>query len=89
MKSNVDLHLSMGATIIAAPDELGGSICTGDKAIALKLCRNVTIRDITIYRGGHFAIIATGCENGAIDNVKIDTNRDGIDIDCCKFFTIR
>ena len=35
----------------------GGSIGTGDKAIALKLCRNVTIRDITIYRGGHFAII--------------------------------
>lgn len=130
MKSNVDLHLSMGATIIAAPDELkvydeseefggpeyqdgghtyfhnsliwaegqknisitgfgtidgdgltkrdtehlgealGGSIGTGDKAIALKLCRNITIRDITIYRGGHFAIIATGCENGAIDNVN-------------------
>jgi len=34
----------------------GGSIGTGDKAIALKLCRQVTIRDITIYRGGHFGI---------------------------------
>ncbi len=66
----------------------GGSIGTGDKAIALKQCRNVTIRDITIYRGGHFAIIATGCEIGTIDNVVIDTNRDGIDIDCCKYFTI-
>lgn len=48
----------------------GGCIGTGDKAIALKLCCNITIRDITIYRGGHFAIIATGCENGAIDNVN-------------------
>lgn len=66
----------------------GGSIGTGDKAIALKLCRNVTIRDITIYRGGHFAIIVTGCEIGTIDNVTIDTNRDGIDIDCCKYITV-
>ena len=66
----------------------GGSIGTGDKAIALKLCRNVTIRDITIYRGGHFAIITTGCDIGTIDNVTIDTNRDGIDIDCCKYMTI-
>ena len=66
----------------------GGSIGTGDKAIALKLCRNVTIRDITIFRGGHFAIITTGCDIGTIDNVTIDTNRDGIDIDCCKYFTV-
>ena len=66
----------------------GGSIGTGDKAIALKLCRNVTIQDITIYRGGHFAIITTGCDIGTIDNVTIDTNRDGIDIDCCKYFTV-
>ena len=148
MKSNVDLHLTAGARILAAPASMkaydesevfgapeyqdgghtyfhnsliwaegqqnvsitgrgmidgegltkkdtekagnvqGGSIGTGDKAIALKLCRNVTIRDITIYRGGHFAIIVTGCEIGTIDNVTIDTNRDGIDIDCCKYFTV-
>ena len=66
----------------------GGSIGTGDKAIALKHCRHVTIRDITIFRGGHFAIITTGCDIGTIDNVTIDTNRDGIDIDCCKYFTV-
>ena len=148
MQDNVDLHLSFGATILAAPPEmraydeseyfggpeyqdgghtyfhnsliwaegrkgisitgfgiidgdgltkkdtedngaaLGGSIGTGDKSIAFKNCRNVTIRDITIYRGGHFAIILTGCDLGTIDNVTIDTNRDGIDIDCCKFFTV-
>ncbi|MBR1490953.1 MAG: right-handed parallel beta-helix repeat-containing protein [Bacteroidales bacterium] len=67
---------------------LGGSIGTGDKAIAFKRCSQVTIRDITIYRGGHFAIILTGCDLGTIDNVVIDTNRDGIDIDCCRFFTV-
>jgi polygalacturonase len=66
----------------------GGSIGTGDKTIALKQCRDVTIRDITIFRGGHFAIIVTGCELVTIDNVLIDTNRDGIDIDCCKFVSV-
>jgi len=56
----------------------------GNKAIALKLCRNVTIRDISILMGGHFALLATGVDNLTIDNVKIDTNRDGLDIDSCR-----
>ena len=56
----------------------------GNKAISLKLCRNVNIRDITILHGGHFAILATGVDNLTIDNIKIDTNRDGIDVDACK-----
>ena len=148
LKSNVDLHLTPGARILAAPASMkaydesevfggpeyqdgghtyfhnsliwaegqhnvsitgrgtidgdgltkhdtenagnvqGGSIGTGDKAIALKLCRNILIRDVTIVRGGHFAIIVTGCDIGTIDNVLIDTNRDGIDIDCCKYLTV-
>ncbi len=56
----------------------------GNKAIALKLCTNVLIRDVTMLHGGHFAILATGCDNLTIDNVTIDTNRDGMDIDCCR-----
>src|SRR6266567_1419014 len=56
----------------------------GNKAIGLKNCRNVTIRDVSILNGGHFAILATGVDNLTIDNVKIDTNRDGIDIDSCR-----
>ncbi len=56
----------------------------GNKAIALKLCRNVILKDFTILYGGHFGILATGVDNLTIDNLKIDTNRDGIDIDCCK-----
>ena len=56
----------------------------GNKSIALKLCRNVVIRDITIFHGGHFAILVTGCDNLTIDGVTIDTNRDGMDIDCCR-----
>lgn len=54
----------------------------GNKAIALKNCRNVIFRDFTIYHGGHFAILATGVDNWTVDNLKIDTNRDGIDFDC-------
>ncbi len=61
-----------------------GPINAGDKAIALKLCRNVLVRDITIFHGGHFAVLVTGCDNMTIDNVTMDTNRDGLDIDCCR-----
>ncbi len=149
LKSNIDLHLSPGCIILAAPSEMnaydesesfdgfpeyqdgghtyfhnsliwadgesnisitgqgkidgdgltrkdteragnlqGGSIGTGDKAIALKKCRQVTLRDFTVYRGGHFAIIMTGCDLSTLDNLTIDTNRDGIDIDCCKYLTM-
>lgn len=56
----------------------------GNKAIALKNCRNVTFRDFTIYHGGHFAILATGVDNWTMDNLRIDTNRDGVDLDACQ-----
>src|SRR5207253_2113073 len=56
----------------------------GNKAIALKNCRNVLLRDFSILHGGHFGILATGADNFTIDNLTIDTNRDGIDIDCCR-----
>jgi polygalacturonase len=56
----------------------------GNKAIALKNCRNVTFRDFSMLKGGHFAILLTGVDNVTIDNLKIDTDRDGIDIDCCQ-----
>ncbi len=55
----------------------------GNKTIALKNCRNVLLRDFSILHGGHFGILATGVDNLTIDNLKIDTNRDGMDIDCC------
>jgi len=57
---------------------------TANKAIALKLCRNVILQDISILTGGHFCLLATGVDNMTIDNVKLDTNRDGFDIDCCR-----
>jgi polygalacturonase len=56
----------------------------GNKSIALKNCRNVLLRDFSILKGGHFGILATGVDNLTIDNVLIDTNRDGMDLDCCR-----
>ncbi|WP_347303015.1 glycoside hydrolase family 28 protein [Croceibacterium sp. TMG7-5b_MA50] len=57
---------------------------TANKAIALKNCRNVLLRDFKLLEGGWFALLATGVDNLTIDNLLIDTNRDGLDIDCCK-----
>lgn len=56
----------------------------GNKAIALKNCRNVLLRDFSVLKGGHFALLATGVDNLTIDNVLVDTDRDGFDIDCCR-----
>ncbi len=56
----------------------------GNKAIALKNCRNVVFRDFSVLKGGHFGFLLTGVDNLTLDNIKIDTDRDGIDIDCCQ-----
>ena len=56
---------------------------SANKAIALKECRNVTIRDIEMRLSGHFALLMTGVDHLTIDNVRVDTNRDAFDIDCC------
>jgi len=56
----------------------------GNKTIALKRCRQVLLRDFTVYHGGHFALLATGCDGVTVDNVTVDTNRDGFDFDCCR-----
>jgi polygalacturonase len=56
----------------------------GNKTIALKLCRNVNLKDFTVFQGGWFVLLATGVDNMTISNIKVDTNRDGFDIDCCR-----
>ena len=55
-----------------------------NKSLVLYNCRNVLIKDITFFHAGWFAILTTGVDNLTIDNVKMDTNRDGMDIDCCR-----
>jgi polygalacturonase len=61
----------------------------GNKAIALCRARGVRLRDFTILRGGHFAVLATGVDDLTIENLLIDSNRDGIDIDGCRRVTVR
>jgi len=56
----------------------------GNKAIALKRAKRVRIEGLTIYRGGHFAVLATGCEDLMLRDLVVDTNRDGLDIDACR-----
>jgi polygalacturonase len=56
----------------------------GNKAIALKNCHNVILRNFSVHKGGHFAVLATGVDNLTLDNLLIDTDRDGLDIDCCR-----
>lgn len=56
----------------------------GSRVIGLKHCRNVQLRDFSILKGGTMGILATGVDNLMIEGLTIDTNRDGMDIDCCK-----
>jgi len=72
------------SAIAGAPAFLAEQPGVGNKAIAMKNCRNVIFRDFSILKGGHFGFLLTGVDNLTIDNITIDTDRDGMDIDCCK-----
>ncbi|WP_246543712.1 rhamnogalacturonidase [Novosphingobium profundi] len=61
----------------------------GNKAISLKGGRNVRLAGFTIDRGGHLAILATGTRGLVIENLVIDTERDGIDLDCVRDTLVR
>lgn len=61
----------------------GGNTAEANKAVALKNCSNVKIKDISMLMCGHFALLLTGVDGLEIKNVIVDTNRDGFDIDCC------
>lgn len=63
--------------------ERAAMIGQGNKSIALKRCRKVRLSGFTLVRGGHFAVLATGCEDLTIESLLVDTNRDGLDIDGC------
>ena len=44
----------------------------------------MTLKDLSMLHCGHFALLATGVDHLTIMNLKVDTNRDGFDIDCCR-----
>ena len=56
----------------------------GNKAIALKNGRDIVLSGFSMRQCGHFAILATGTRQLAIRDLTIDTDRDGIDLDCVR-----
>ena len=56
----------------------------GNKAIGLVNCRHIALRDFSATRCGHFALLATGVDDLLIDGLRVDTGRDGLDIDSCR-----
>lgn len=60
-----------------------------NKALAMRDCQQVTIRGVRFLNCGHFAMLFTGVDHLLIEDVVADTNRDGIDIDCCEDVQVR
>jgi polygalacturonase len=67
----------------------GGHLITGnpkagqaDKIISLTNCKNLTMSNITLARGGHFAALINGCDTVTSDHLTISTasDRDGWNI---------
>lgn len=81
---NVENVAFTGTGTIDGDNELetGENIPSGvaDKMISLKLCKNVSFADVTLRRGGHFALIANGCDGLKLNRVKVFStdDRDGI-----------
>ena len=55
----------------------------GNKTIALKNCHNDPAARFLHFEGRALRHPGHGVDNMTIDNLKIDTDRDGMDIDCC------
>jgi len=61
----------------------------GPKPIALKNCRHVAVRDLTIQNAPNYNVSLLGCDYVDIQGVTIRNGYcDGIDPDCCRFVRI-
>jgi hypothetical protein len=78
---NINSVTIKGEGTISGVGSLSGT-GDADKAISLKLCKRFEIQDITINEGGQASILVTGCDGLRINNVKIKTHGDGIDLVC-------
>jgi polygalacturonase len=61
----------------------GGHLITGnpgtgqaDKIISLTRCNNLTLNNITLRRGGHFAALINGCDTVHADHLHVLTSSD-------------
>jgi polygalacturonase len=76
---------------IAGPGRIDGNRGRrgGPKPIALKQCRHVAIRDVTIDGAPNYAVSLLGCDHVDIRGVRIVNGyADGIDPDCCRHVRI-
>ncbi len=73
-----------GAQIAALEPDVAAMRGSGNKAIALRNGRNIRLSGFSMLKCGHFAILATGTRDLTIQNLTIDTERDGIDLDCVR-----
>jgi hypothetical protein len=72
---------------ILGPGRIDGNRSSrgGPKPIALKLCRNIRIRDLTLANAPNYNISLLGCDDVEIHRVTIENGySDGIDPDCCR-----
>lgn len=76
------------AAIAALEPEFEAMRGHGNKAVGLRDCHGVTIEGLTIDRGGHIAMLLTGCTRVALDRLTIDSERDGIDLDGVRHATV-
>ncbi|MDR1650023.1 MAG: right-handed parallel beta-helix repeat-containing protein [Synergistaceae bacterium] len=75
--------------VIATGDQTASLARTANKAIALHECQNIVLSGFDMLNVGHFAFISAGVTNCLIENIVIDSNRDGLDIDTIKDCTVR
>lgn len=64
-------------------------VIIANKALAMKNCKDVRISGLRFLNCGHFAMLLTGVDNLLLEDIIADTNRDGIDIDCCENVVVR
>lgn len=69
------------AAIAALEPDFAAMRGQGNKAIGLRDCHGVSIEGLTIDRGGHIAVMLSGCTRVTLDRLTIDVERDGIDLD--------
>ena len=78
-----------GSGVLSRGRPMLNGLPVANKAVALRDCQQVRITDIEMLNCGHFALLLTGVDSLMIERLTIDTNRDGIDIDCCENVRIR
>lgn len=62
--------------------------CRGAKCIALKNCKNVTLKDFSVKNCTDLAVYLAGCEDAYISGLNVKTYIDGISPDNCKRVSI-